>query len=314
MGTTTVGMVAVLVCATSAVAQPANDECVGAIEIFDGPNEFDTSGATSTTAMTMCDSNLDEEVWYTYTAICDDDITFNACQNPGEDTVLEVLQGTDCGDMVSVGCSDDDCGDNGYQSTVTVTAALGDIFFIAVSGYNGGAVVGDLSVEGGGPPTGACCHQPYRYCEDGVTEADCAYVWYEDKPCSEVTCGIPCASHVDCVLANNNACEWNECDLAAGVCNPPIPRIYGDVCGADFPLPPNGVPGKLTDILCTLNAFGAGNLHNCPNADVAAVTEADCPHGNGIVNLTDVLKVMDTLGAIHVPVPLFCDCPMNPDW
>ena len=291
---------------------PANDDCEGAIEMFDGSNAFDTTGGTDS-ALTMCDTNLQEEVWYTYTATCDGDITFGTCYNPGEDTVLEVFQGADCASMVTAGCSDDDCGDNGYQSTVTVTAVTGDVFFIAVSGYNGGVVVGDLSIEGCDvPPTGACCEGP-GVCTEDVLEADCTFDWYEGQTCDEACPGgLYCDDHLDCVAANNNCCEWDECDLATNTCKPVVPNMFGDVCGSDFPLPPNGAV-NLTDVLCTLNAFGLGNLANCPNADVVIVADTDCPAGNGVVNLTDILKVLDAFGAPTSPsATFFCDCPENP--
>ena len=122
----------------------------------------------------------------------------------------------------------------------------------------------------------------------------------------------PCATDLDCVFAHNSACDWDDCDEVAGICRPVHGNIYGDVCGADFPLPPNGAV-NLTDVLCTLNAFGLGNMVNCPNADVVSAGSTNCPGGNGIVNLTDILKVLNALGAPTSPTATyFCDCPLNP--
>ena len=88
--------------------------------------------------------------------------------------------------------------------------------------------------------------------------------------------------------------------------------MFADICGADYALPPNGAV-NLTDVLCALNAFGAENLINCPNADVAVVSQSACPGGNQIVNLTDILKVLDAFGAPTAPsATFFCDCPQNP--
>ena len=131
--------------------------------------------------------------------------------------------------------------------------------------------------------------------------------------CSDICQVEPeCTSHLDCVAETAGACEWDECDIASGYCKAPVPNVYGDVCGASFTLPPNGAI-NLTDVLCTLNAFGAGNLPNCPNADIAVATQADCPAGNGIVNLTDILKVLDAFGGPASPAATyFCDCPSNP--
>ena len=125
--------------------------------------------------------------------------------------------------------------------------------------------------------------------------------------------GIRCASDLECVIKRKDVCGWDKCaSTTPGFCDEPVPAIYGDVCGTGYTAPPNGAV-NLTDVLCTLNAFGGGNLPNCPNADVAAVDAGDCPAGNGIVNLTDILKVLDAFGAPTSPTAaFFCDCPSNP--
>ena len=165
----------------------------------------------------------------------------------------------------------------------------------AVVAVSGAITCGDGFVEGD------------EECDDGNTVSgdDCSATCVREC--------MYCASHTDCVLASNNACDWDECDLDGNsCCVPSIPRMYGDVCGTDYHLPPNGAV-NLTDTLCTLNAFGIGNLPNCPNADIAVIDAGDCPAGNGIVNLTDVLKVLDASGAPADPEALFlCDCEMNP--
>ena len=139
----------------------------------------------------------------------------------------------------------------------------------------------------------------------------------DDDGCSndcEFT-GEVCVNHLDCVEANDatgGCCEWDRCNPDTGTCDPPIPNMFGDVCGEDFLDPPNGAV-NLSDVLCTLNAMGLGNQVNCPNADVVIVMEADCPGGNGVVGLTDILKVLDAFGAPNSPsASYFCDCPRNP--
>ena len=146
---------------------------------------------------------------------------------------------------------------------------------------------------------------------------------HEDEPCdpaqqcveAQQTClnGIPCTTHSECVVANNNCCEWDQCGtLVLGLCDPAIPMMYGDVTGALIGAPPNGTV-NLTDVLCALDAFGLGNLENCANADIAILGAEDCPQGNGVVNLSDILKLLDTFGAPATPGTVFmCTCPMNP--
>ena len=88
--------------------------------------------------------------------------------------------------------------------------------------------------------------------------------------------------------------------------------MFGDITGTTNNSAPNGAV-NLSDVLCTLDGFGLGNLENCANADVAVTQAADCPTGNGVVNLSDILKILDAFGAPSSPTALFmCDCPLNP--
>ena len=122
-----------------------------------------------------------------------------------------------------------------------------------------------------------------------------------------------CSTSADCVIAFDDCCGWDHCGGEfGGYCDVPVPAMYADVCGTDFDRVPNGAV-NLTDVLCTLNGFGEGNMANCPNADVAVTERLDCPRGNGIVNLTDILKVLDAFGAPSARgAVLLCDCPANP--
>ena len=83
-----------------------------------------------------------------------------------------------------------------------------------------------------------------------------------------IAIGIPlsCTTDSECVLASNNAMRLEPVRLRhTGYCDPAIQAMFGDVCGADFAIEPNGAV-NLTDVLCTLNGFGLGNFDNCPNA------------------------------------------------
>ena len=131
--------------------------------------------------------------------------------------------------------------------------------------------------------------------------------------CCACTGAMPCGSDTDCVVANDNCCEWDRCgSVTAGFCDPVVAMMYADVAGTSVGSPPNGAV-NLTDVLCALDAFGVGNMENCANADVAVVGPADCPSGNGIVNLTDILKVLDAFGAPTSPTATqMCACPLDP--
>ena len=148
-------------------------------------------------------------------------------------------------------------------------------------------------------------------CDDGNTlDGDgCSATCTADNPPST---DLPCSTDADCVLADNDACTWNTCGrLTPGYCDPPFPTIYGDVCGARFDDPPNGIV-NLTDMLCGMAAFGDTNFDRCPNADIMVADPSACPQGNGQVNLVDLLKISDAIGAPTVDVDFACSCPRNP--
>ena len=160
---------------------------------------------------------------------------------------------------------------------------------------------------------GQCCSG--STCLGDLTDADCdaaGGTWNPLKTCAD-QCAA-CVTDMDCVaLDSAGGCAWDHCGgVTPGVCDDPIQSIYGDVCGTDFHLPPNGSV-NLTDIICALNAFGLDNMINCPNADIAIRYASECPEGNGIVNLSDILAVLNAYGAPVNPTAIFlCDCPLNP--
>ena len=121
-----------------------------------------------------------------------------------------------------------------------------------------------------------------------------------------------CTADSDCVVTNNDVCSWDQCNATSGRCEPPIPVMFGDVCGETSDLPPNGLV-NMSDLLCALDAFGPLDFHRCPNADVFAFAVDECPGGNGMVDLADVLAILAAVGAPTSPkASLVCECPANP--
>ena len=120
-----------------------NDECTGALPLSLGATAFDTSTATLSATPWPCASGGGPDLWYEFTAPSDGSFSFNTCTGSGYDTALELFTGT-CTALVSVACSDDDCG---LQSRVGTTALAGEQFFVRVGGWNGLNGPGTLTVE-----------------------------------------------------------------------------------------------------------------------------------------------------------------------
>lgn len=120
---------------------PANDNCVGATEVFNGATNINNTGATDSTGIPggACifggATNIHKDVWYRYTATCTGTVTVDVCATTGTvtDTTLQVYSGT-CGALVEAACDDDACTGNpaGDRSRATFSATSGTQYFIRV--------------------------------------------------------------------------------------------------------------------------------------------------------------------------------------
>lgn len=124
-----------------------NDECAGAVPIFDGTNGlFNNVGMTASPPPFPCIST-GADVWFSYVATCTGNVTFDTCTVAHSfDTVLQVFSG-DCNSLTSLGCSDDFCG-NG--SSVTAPLVVGQRYLIRVGGYVGATGTFGIGVWGCG--------------------------------------------------------------------------------------------------------------------------------------------------------------------
>ncbi len=146
-----------------ACPEPGNDECEGALPMFDGANPFSTFNATTGTLFPPAEycptfpNSLKKDRWYVYSATCDGVVTVSTCPEDGGfanyDSMMAVWAGDDCGSMTLVGCNDDIC----YLfSRVQFEAVCGETYFIQIGVYSNGAGtygIGELAIscDGGKP-------------------------------------------------------------------------------------------------------------------------------------------------------------------
>jgi hypothetical protein len=129
-----VSLAALTTAAGLAMAQPANDNCSGAIAIGTLPASVNgtTTAATNSGVAATCVTPY-RDVWYTYTHTgANANVTFQTCGGAGWDTVVAVYTGS-CGTLTSVGCNDDSCS---LQSAVTFAATNGTTYRIRVGQYS----------------------------------------------------------------------------------------------------------------------------------------------------------------------------------
>ena len=133
--------------AGTALAQPVNDTCAGAIAIAPtianvpvvSPAADITSAAAVSEELFSCQATTGWSVWYTITPSVSATYRLETCTTTAPldnigDTVLAVYTGT-CGSpltQLASGCSDDSCG---LRSSLTIALAAGTPYFIQVAKY-----------------------------------------------------------------------------------------------------------------------------------------------------------------------------------
>jgi hypothetical protein len=138
-----------------------NDDCTGAIAVYDGQTSFFTVGATTDgpvhVGVCQLDGQAYNDVWYDYTASCAGRLSVSLCGSD-YDTVLVVYNSCACPllDANVAACDDDGCpyvGPESFQSQLTLTVAQGSCYKIRVGGWatdDAGAGTIDISCSAGG--------------------------------------------------------------------------------------------------------------------------------------------------------------------
>lgn len=140
---------AILAASGAAQAQPANDDCSAAIEVFAGSSVNGTNvNATGTDINSCAGSGDTRDVWYYYVPTEDGLATFSLCSAGSFDTTLSIFTG--CGGS-ELSCDDDGCSGS-LRSTITLNVNDGTPYYVRVAGYGGATGTFTLDVtftEGG---------------------------------------------------------------------------------------------------------------------------------------------------------------------
>jgi hypothetical protein len=148
-------------------ATAPNDECATALLLRDGRNgPFHNGVATDSQPAWACGSGTSGDLWFRYTAYCTGTLTLDTCV-PGTDfdTRLELFSGA-CGALVSLGCSDNACGQGNRYARLQVPVSQDEVYLVRVGGTSG--ATGNFALE-------LSC--------DGIREHDYAVTWkYATKP------------------------------------------------------------------------------------------------------------------------------------
>lgn len=217
------GLAMISFSAAMVAAQPVNDECANATEIFSG-DELDASTADATgTSTSGCSVDDFYDVWYSFTPGADGFFTFSLCGS-SFDTSLSLFDG--CGGTL-VTCNDDslECGSRSQITCVELSG--GQSYLLRVAGYNAGRGDFHLSVEECSSPENDLCANatvlPKNTGVNGSTFAatgtglttcstsDLYDVWYTYTPVSDEVVSIStCGSQFDTTLSLFDACGGTQ--------------------------------------------------------------------------------------------------------
>lgn len=140
----------------------SNDDCACAEAISgSGLFAFDNSAATTDgLGDPLCydfgSSQIDNDVWFAWTADDSCDVTISTCGLTSVDTRLAIFDGADCATSAVVACNDDTCG---TQSEVTASVVSGTTYLIRLGsfpGASGGTGMFDISECSSGPANDDC--------------------------------------------------------------------------------------------------------------------------------------------------------------
>jgi hypothetical protein len=220
---------------------PANDDCGAAPMVFASPVEFDTRGATTDgPAHPSCESNgdaqINQDVWYRYTAPCDGTLIVSTCANANFDTKIAVyMESVPCmpTDEDLFACNDDAEGCPGYTSEVSVPVIAGGIYRVRVGGFLNSTGSGLLSfwcIPLCGDGAGGCFQANGT---PGCSDEDCcATVCSADPFCCDFEWDYGCALTALelCWNCGVNPGDCREVHSGPG-CN--LPSCCAAVCDVD---------------------------------------------------------------------------------
>ena len=144
---------------STAPKTPENDLCENALAIGDGVTNFTNAGASTDgpdepdACSFFGDSNIQNDVWFAYTATCTGDLTLDLCDS---DYAAKIgVYGATCpaGPGEILACNAAACG---TRAQLTLPVTQGQTYLLRVGGHNGatGDGVLDISCEPGASCTG----------------------------------------------------------------------------------------------------------------------------------------------------------------
>ena len=137
-----------------AACLPGADDCEDAAPLLEGRHLYSTLAATTGgPAHPECETGNDggvvgNDIWFVYQPVDDGILYLSTCDSVDYDSELVVYEGTDCTDLVPIGCNDDAPACSVYTSDLSVPVESGTTYLVRVGGWSDGdRGTGELLVE-----------------------------------------------------------------------------------------------------------------------------------------------------------------------
>lgn len=184
---------------------PVNDNCSGAIEVFDGDTNYTTAGATDSGVQDGGDGAcLDpfvgfSDAYWVYTATCTGGLEVSLCKACDGDTTVQLYAGDSCDPYgTQIGCGDDTCGiAAGPSVAAACSVTTGDKVLIRIGAWTDGTFTapttdGIISITCSTEKQDCCeasscggCNDPdIEACVCGIDPFCCDVMW--DAVCADL--------------------------------------------------------------------------------------------------------------------------------
>ncbi len=120
---------------TSVATAPANDECIGAVNLTQGASCVNTTGtvAYATQSQVGCAGTANNDVWYKFTATTAG-ASISVDGSTEFDGVFQVFSGNSCASLTSLNCTDVTF-EGDVESSVVNNLIVGQVYYIRVHDY-----------------------------------------------------------------------------------------------------------------------------------------------------------------------------------
>jgi hypothetical protein len=223
---------------------PVNDDCANALPVNGGNTPFSTIGATTDglshpECLSYGDDNVNQDIWFTYTASQTDVLNLSLCSSM-YDTRAAVYDGCGvCPPTDLLFCNDDSCG---LQSQITgISVIAGNCYTIRIGGYDIASGTGQLSLSliepelCGGAGQHDCCTSGGPGCND---IACCEAVCSQDAFCCDAQWDQICVGLADelCAELCPEACSKDnpqDCFKPGKLPGCKQPECCENICASD---------------------------------------------------------------------------------